>query len=308
MIQKVVIIGHGYTSRLAVIRSVAQIGCEITVIVMAGNKRFCKRLNTKKPIDCYSKYVSRVHYCYYHDEQGLIQLLLEKCTDLQQKVIIIPDSDFAAAVIDKNQKRLKANFLFPHIHYKSGAVVEWMDKWRQKCLAADLGLNVVPSKIIKIENRQFIIPDGIKYPCFTKPLATIVGGKQIQERCDNETELKEVLRKACDITDMSVLVEDYVQIETEYAVSGFSDGYEVIIPGVIQILDLAKGFHFGVARRGKIMPINGFEELLGKFKQFVLKVGYVGVFDIDFYKNGSQLFFDELNLRIGGSMYSCTKM
>ena len=36
---KVVIIGHSYTSRLGIIRSVAQIGSEITVIVMTGFKR-----------------------------------------------------------------------------------------------------------------------------------------------------------------------------------------------------------------------------------------------------------------------------
>lgn len=57
---KVVIIGHGYSSRLAVIRSVGQIGCEVTVIVMTSYKRDGRTLNTKKPIDCYSKYVSHV--------------------------------------------------------------------------------------------------------------------------------------------------------------------------------------------------------------------------------------------------------
>ena len=308
MKSKVVVIGHGYTSRLAVVRSIALIGCEITVIVMAGRKRFCKKLNTKKPLDCYSKYVSHVHYCYFQDEPGLIQLLLEKCTDAQQKVIIIPDSDFSAAVIDKNQDRLKDKFLFPHIHHKPGAVVEWMDKGKQKCLAIEVGLNAVPSMVIRIENRQFDIPGNIKYPCFTKPLATIVGGKQNMKRCDNKTELKEVLTEASDIVDIDVLVEDYTPIETEYAVSGFSDGHEIIIPGVIQILDLANGFHFGVARRGKIMPIDGFGGLIDKFKQFVLRVGFVGVFDIDFYQSNGEMFFDELNLRIGGSMYAYTKM
>ena len=32
----VVIIGHSYSSRLNIIRSVAQIGCEVTVILMTG--------------------------------------------------------------------------------------------------------------------------------------------------------------------------------------------------------------------------------------------------------------------------------
>ena len=115
--QKVVIIGHGFTSRLAVIRSVAQVGCEITVIVITGYKRDGKTLNTKKPIDCYSKYVSHIYYSAYRDEQGLVQILLEKCSAPKHKVVIIPDSDFSAAVIDKNQEQLKEQFLFPHIHH-----------------------------------------------------------------------------------------------------------------------------------------------------------------------------------------------
>ena len=76
MKQKVVIIGHSYTSRLSLIRSVAQIGCDVTVIVMTGLKRDGKTPNTKKPIDCYSKYVSHVYYCLRKDKDAFIQILL----------------------------------------------------------------------------------------------------------------------------------------------------------------------------------------------------------------------------------------
>lgn len=51
MKQKVVIIGHGYLSRLALIRSLGQAGYDVTVIVtMYGD------VNTTRPLDCYSKY------------------------------------------------------------------------------------------------------------------------------------------------------------------------------------------------------------------------------------------------------------
>lgn len=305
--QKVVIIGHGYTSRLAVIRSVAQIGCEITVIVITGYKRDGKTLNTKKPIDCYSKYVSQVFYSARQDEMGLIQLLLDKCTDPQQKVIIIPDSDFSAAVIDKNQEILKEYFLFPHIHHTPCAVVEWMDKMKQKNLAIEVGLNVASSSVISIKDKHFDIPNNINYPCFTKPLATIVGGKQILKKCCDKNELREILDKAGSIADMQVLVEDFKSIEKEYAVLGFSDGHDAIIPGVIQVLELAHR-HFGVACQGKVMPVDGFEDLIAIFKQYILKIGFVGVFDIDFYQSDGNFYFGELNLRIGGSLYAFTKM
>ena len=57
--QKVVIIGHGYTSRLGIIRSLASSGCEIIVVSMVFHGRMGRflRFEGGKPIDCCSKYV-----------------------------------------------------------------------------------------------------------------------------------------------------------------------------------------------------------------------------------------------------------
>lgn len=130
--QKVVIIGHSYSSRLSIIRSVAQMGCEVTVIVLTVYKRDGKTLYTKMPIDCYSKYVSQVYYCRRTDKDALIQILLEHCTDPKQKVILFPDSDDSVATIDNHKDILSKHFCFPHICNESGSVEYWMDKIHQK--------------------------------------------------------------------------------------------------------------------------------------------------------------------------------
>ena len=309
MRSKVVIIGHGFTSRLAVIRSVAQIGCEVTVVVMTQYKKDGKTLRTKKPIDCYSKYISHVFYCPASDEEALINLLLESCKDTQQKVVIIPDSDFSAATIDKYQERLKDFFLFPHIQHIPGAIATWMQKPNQKELAEKIGLNVAKGSIIDITNHQFVIPKEIDYPCFTKPLITKNGGKRLFRKCENETNLREALDYAGNLHEnIQILVEDYKHIDKEYAVVGFSDGKEVIIPGIIQMIVMSRGGHFGVACQGKITPTEGFNDLITKFKKLVLEIGFVGLFDIDFYESNGILYFCELNLRFGGSGYALTKM
>ena len=307
--KKVVIIGHGFTSRLAVIRSVAQIGCEVTVVVMTQNKKDGKTLRTKKPIDCYSKYVSHVFYCLASDEEALINLLLENCKDTQQKVVIIPDSDFSAATIDKYQERLKVFFLFPHIQHTPGAIATWMQKPNQKELAGKIGLNVAKGSIIDITNHQFVIPKEIDYPCFTKPLITKNGGKRLFRKCENETNLHEALDYAGNLhKNIQILVEDYKHIDREYAVVGFSDGKEVIIPGIIKMIVMSRGGHFGVACQGKITPTEGYNDLISKFKKLVLEIGFVGLFDIDFYESNGIFYFCELNLRFGGSGYALTKM
>ena len=304
---KVVIIGHGFTSRLAVIRSVAQIGCEVTVIVMAWYKRQGV-LDTTKPIDCYSKYINKIYYCYAKDYEGIIDILLTKCIDSNQKVVIIPGNDVSAAIIDANQERLNEFFLFPHIHHTPGFVEKWMDKVRQKELAQRQGLEVPSSHIVKIKSHCYKLPANITYPCFTKPLVTLVGGKKFFKKCDDESSLRDVLEIAGSNEDVKVLVEDFKQIDTEYALLGFSDGNDVIIPGILEILSLAHGGHFGVACQGRVLPVTGFENLISKFKLLVLEIGFVGVFDIDFYRSGNDFYFGELNLRIGGSCYAVTKM
>ena len=304
---KVVIIGHSFTSRLGIIRSVAEIGCEVTVVVMAWNNKITKRLDKSTPIDCHSKYVNHVYYCYINDGEGLIRLLLEKCADSKQKSIIIPDSDFAAVVVDKYQDKLKDYFLYPRINNTAGAVEHWMNKGVQKDLAKNIGLNVAEASLVKIENGQYCLPKTVKYPCFTKSAATISGGKQFLRCCKNEVELHNLLNKVSSQLNTEILVEDYKKIDEEYAVVGFTDGKKVVIPGVIKFIATSQS-HLGVARQGEILPVTGFEETIELFKTFVRKIGFYGLFDIDFFQSNGLLFFVEMNLRFGGSGYAVTKM
>lgn len=309
MKQKVVIIGHSYSSRLSIIRSVAQIGCEVSVIVMTGFKRDGKTLNDKKPIDCYSKYVSHVYYCLRKDKEELIRILLEHCTDSKQKVVLFPDSDDTVAAIDNHRDCLAEHFSFPHICNGSGSMAYWMDKIHQKDMARSVGLNVADGTVINIKDGEYVIPDGMVYPCYTKPLATMNGGKGGMHRCNKETELKNALNEYITTRTRTgnVLVEEYKEIDTEYALLGFSDGNEVVIPGMMQLLVISKK-NKGIALQGKVMPVDGFEEVIAKFKQLVLRIGFVGVFDIDFYKSGNLIYFCEMNLRFGGSGYAITRM
>lgn len=307
MKQKVIIIGHSFTSRLGIIRSVAEIGCEVTVVVMAWNNKITKRLDKSTPIDCHSKYVNHVYYCYINDGEGLIRLLLEKCADSKQKSIIIPDSDFAAVVVDKYQDKLKDYFLYPHINNTAGAVEHWMNKGVQKDLAKNIGLNVAEASLVKIENGQYCLPKTVKYPCFTKSAATISGGKQFLRCCKNEVELHNLLNKVSSQLNTEILVEDYKKIDEEYAVVGFTDGKKVVIPGIIKFIATSQR-HIGVARQGEIIPIAGFEETIELFKKFVLSIGFCGLFDIDFFRSDNLIYFVEMNLRFGGSGYAITKM
>ena len=299
-----VVIGHSYSSRLSLIRAVAQIGCEVIVVVMTS----INRRKPQKPIDGYSKYVSRLLYCNRKKEDALVTLLMEQCKDPNQKVILVPDGDDVVVAIDRNKEILKEHFLFPHISKEPSSMSYWMEKTHQKQLAKEIGLNVAEAVVIEIKDGKYIVPPEIKYPCFPKPLATMNGGKGGMRRCDNKEDLSAALDYILSSRNrnIKVLVEDYKKIDTEYALLGFSDGAEVTIPGVLQFIVVSKA-HTGIALQGKVVPVIGFEELIEKFKQLVLSIGFVGVFDVDFYKSDGNFYFCELNLRYGGSGYAITK-
>lgn len=302
MKQRVIVVGNSFATRLGVIRSVGEIGCEVTVIDIA----YYKTSNPRKPIDGYSKYVEQViFFDRKYGREGLVQLLLEKCTDKHQKPIIIPTSDFTAVAIDNEE--IRKHFLVPYINNAISSIEYWMNKANQKSIAIQAGLNVAGSTIIEKKTGAFIAPDTVKYPCFTKPLASLGGGKRCMRRCCNKSELQDVLNIAYKNDIEKILVEDYLNIEEEYAVLGFSDGSDVIIPGVIKFIRECQS-HKGIAMVGEVLPVTDFKEIIEKFSCFIRKIGLVGLFDIDFFKCHGNFYFGELNLRIGGSGGAVSEM
>lgn len=301
MTPKVVIIGIGFSSRLGLIRAVAQTGAVIDVIALC-----CGRF---RPIDSYSKYIRNYYCCKGNDGKRILQILFDNYIDDEQKTILIPVNDFAVTVIDNNIDRLKEHFLFPHIQMRQGAAVEWMNKEKQKSMAEAIGLNVVHSYNIEIKEHTYTFPSEARYPCFTKTRAYVNGYKGTLHRCDDEAELRGVMDAlSTKYRNLTIMVEDYKSIEKEYAVVGFSNGKNVVIPGIIEILLMAKGDDKGVACQGKIMPIVGFEDIVKKFEQLIQEIGFVGLFDIDFYLSEGKYYFGEINMRIGGSATAILKM
>jgi len=69
-------------------------------------------------------------------------------------------------------------------------------------------------------------------------------------------------------------------------------------------LSMAKGSDKGIALQGKVMPCNEYEDLIKLFELFIQEIGFVGMFDIDFYRCEGLYYFGELNLRIGGSGFA----
>ena len=306
MKQKVVIISVTYATRLTLARAIHRAGYEVILIYFSQYAP--DEFDPNPPFDTFSNCVDS---CYHSrkKEDDLIPLLLEKCAGPHGKVVIIPACDYSISLIDANQDKLKNSFLFPNIHHQSGEMISWMEKTRQKSLAKELHLNVAEANEIHVADGIFTIPDTIKYPCFPKPSMSYKGGKGGLVRCDTEEDLRtaihNIVEKGGD--NLSVLVEDYINIDHEYALVGLSDGQHVMVPAILQLLVVSKAYN-GIALNGKVMPINGFEELIDQFNEYVRRTGFVGLFDIDFYESEGKFYFGEMNLRFGGSGHAVTSM
>ena len=295
---KVVVIGRNYTSRLGMIRAVGRAGHQVFVI-RTDRSRF-------DGIDKTSRYVRGYFSAKEPNRDLLLDTLDSIASSEHEKIVLIPVDDYAASTIDENIDRLKDRFLFPNINMQQGAINKLMDKNFQKALARDSGLNVADGWTIDINDHKYSLPENIKYPCFPKPQVSFKGNKKCMRRCNSESELRMKLDEVSRERDCPVLIEQYIEIEKEYAALGFSNGKDIIIPAVIHLLDQGHGGHLGVTKIGKLIQKSEYLPFFDVFIQFMKKINFVGLFDVDMYESGGTIYFNELNLRFGASGYAIT--
>lgn len=300
---RAIVIGRNYTSLLGMIRPAGLAGCEVTAIRTVKNlaARMKNRNSlSEDPIEKESRFVTR-HYFVEQDAEELIRLLLEKCADGQEKSVILPCDDFAASAVDANRDRLQERFLLPGIRGVQGEIIRYMDKSLQKELAKKAGLNVAQGWLINIQDGKYTIPEDIVYPVFVKPDVSYVISKSFMRRCDNEQELLALIRDVIRSHECPLLAEQFMEFEKEYAVLGVSDGSNTAIPGIITIKSMGHGAHRGVTLVGTYSSLNAFGGLKQKLQALIGEIGLTGLFDIDLYAYNGEVYFNELNLRLGAS-------
>ena len=302
----VAIIGRNYTSRLGMIRAVGKLGHH--VIVIKTTRVLPQKYRGAKDIDGYSRYVDNYLYALEPDRNNLLKVILSLKKTTSEKVILIPVDDYAASTIDENIEILKESFLFPNIGMLQGAVNSLMDKRTQKRVAYASGLNVAGGWTIYIKDGKYSIPDDIRYPCFPKPQISFMGDKRCMRKCSNKEELKTVMDEVASQRDCPMLIEEFFDIDKEYATLGFSDGKTVVLPAMLRMLQDGRGPHKGVTLQGEVIPSCEFEEYFRQLRELILDTGFIGLFDVDSFESGGKLYFNELNLRFGASGYSITYM
>ena len=125
-------------------------------------------------------------------------------------------------------------------------------------------------------------------------------------KCNNESELRDILNQIAEKTDCEILVEQFIEIEKEYAILGYCNNNKVVMPGIIEMLESGTGAHKGVTLKGKVKRFSQDDILYEKLSNFMSSLNFHGLFDIDLYESNGKIYFNELNLRFGASGFAIT--
>lgn len=307
---RVIVIGSNPATKLSLIRCVGAIeGCRVTVVSMVRQAHHKYGLAGKRhrSYDTYSKYVDHCFYAKKYDAEGLASLLLEKCRAEGERPIILSVDDDSACLIDTIQDRLRDHFVFSHIGARPGAIAGLMDKSKQKELAKEFGFCVAESWILDYDEGRYRVPEGIKYPCYVKGLHSYHTAKRYQKKCSSEQELRECLEVMAREAPYPMLAEEFLEIDKEYGVMGYSDAERVILPGIVELTDCGEGNDRGVAPHGRVNDFGRNEALKPKIEGLMKHIQLSGLFNIDFVESKGRWYFVEVNLRYAAYGYAVCK-
>lgn len=294
----VIVIGSADVIKLGLIRSFGELGYKVISIHVSG-----KNIFKMKPLDYYSKYVSTY---YFTKAEGLIDLLIDKCTDDVKKPILMPLTDSMVYLIDQSVSKLSKYFIFPNINMQEGGITRLLNKVLQKKIAAEAGLNVPKTWEIPFANGGFVIPEELEYPCFVKGALSYNSKKQYQKKCCNSYELNELLTLCKRVGVYDLCAEEYLDIDKEVGIIAFSSQTDCIVPAIVDFLEMGKSPKGGISMRGQICSANN-QELIQAIKSFLTKICYTGICNLDFIVSQGKYYFVEANFRYAAYGYSIFK-
>lgn len=306
--QRILIAGRNGSSNLCMARSFGQAGYEVEVLrIFQSKPKFANLMRFLKPDAC-SKYVKAYHTCISDGQNSMIADTLIALARSGEKMLLIPACDLAASAADEYLDQLKPYYLLPGIGGQQGQINRLMDKQLQTELARAAGLPVVNSCVIETHGGKFTIPESVTYPCFIKPNVSKDSDKSKIRKCEDEAALKNALTAFSRTRDISMLVEDFVDIRQEYALLGLSTREGAVCPGFFALEQGGHEDRKGVTMIGRILPCSQQQELIDRITGFVHGLKYEGLFDVDLIEDtGGNWYFVELNLRYGASGYAVTR-
>lgn len=295
----VIVLSRNYSTGLGVIRSLGYAGYTVDLIasvkksgssVIASRSRF-----VRNSVEVLSKKIQG------DDGSGILDEIMKYASSDEQKVLF-PADDFTASIVAQNYDMLKAHFLMPRL-VGNKSMLEAMNKKYQTELAKSVCLDTLDEWLVDLRG-DIDIPSDIKYPCFVKPAESINGAKSEMAVCESRDDLSSHLSKMKSFySDREVVVQEYLEIEREYDLSGVCLDDEIIVPAVIEKTRISK-HERGVTVSGIMLRCDALGDSMEKIFEMLKALRYFGMFDMELFEANGKIYFNEINLRSGGPNYS----
>lgn len=297
-----IVLGWNYSTSLGVVRALGMAGYRVELYYIA------KSIGDSW-ITASSKYISRTIEHIGRDDENIVKELLQKYCGNDDTHILIPTDDYTSSLLDRYYDCLSVKFLLPHIgNGQQGAITRLMDKSVQASLGKEYNLNTIDfQKIFLPKSGNIELPDCIRYPCFVKPMVSLDGRKTEMRMINSESDLHEhleIMRSRW--SNRTVIVQDYINIEEEYSISGLCLDQTVILPALLKRLYVGK-HERGVTLVGKLVPLEENIPFANQIKEFLKSLHFTGLFCIDLVRSKDEVYFSEINLRSAGSLYGYVK-
>lgn len=290
MVDKVVIIGGDHHNTLGLVRSYGIKGIKPDVILIGP---------TVDGFVMKSKYVGEGKRCQSATEA--VEYLIRHYGDYKGIVIVQTASDESGAALDDRIDKIPSHIKIPNA---KGRLSYLMNKDNMCQLARSVGLNVPQYKLIHPAEIEDKLDEDIVYPCITKAISSLDGGKSDTKICRNPDDLMAFLKK--DHICPSVIVEQFIDKDIEFQFFGLSlnGGEEIIIPGHSHIHrpGIQNEYYFPYVENDE-----SFADTLALAKVFIKEAHYSGLFSVEFLrgKDGKDYFL-EMNFRNDGNAICVT--
>ena len=292
----VAVISKHYMPALGIIRSLGEAGYCVDLIYIVSK-------NGTSEIASASKYVNRTVEIKESTDNNMVEQIRAQYTEFSKKIFLFPADDFSVTFIGRNYEKF-SSFLFPTTDKKND-ILEITNKSVQNKLALNAGLLAAKEWCVDFRKNESV-PDDVQFPCFCKPEISILGSKQEMMKCENRTVLLSQIDRMRNYNrNRSILIQEFLNVEQEYDVSGLSINGKVMIAAVIKKLQVA-AYNKGPTEMGVVCNPTVLESIYNEIERFVSSISYNRIFDIELFYADGKFYFNELNVRPTGVIYAVT--
>lgn len=298
----VIVLSRNYSTGLGVVRSLGVAGYTVDLIASVKKRGSSVIISS-------SKYIRNSVEVLDAKIQGSVgqgvvdEIMKYADAEYEKKPVLFPADDFTATIVSNNHELFDNYFLIPHIANGQYSLNDAMDKAFQSSLAKQVGISVAREWVVDL-NGNISLPSDVTYPCYVKPCKSVDGSKAEMACCNSNDELLLHLKSMKEFySNRTVVIQEYLKIDKEYDLSGVCLNQQIIIPAVIEKTRIAK-FEPGVTMSGKMLEFDELGEAKDKIMAMLKALGYFGMFDMELFKCGDKIYFNEINLRSGGPNYA----